>query len=382
MALGSFGGLRGPGALSGVFARRRPARSGAGRDSSPEDIVAALYRALLGREPDRDGLAGKLGAIGSGATLETIIAEFVSSPEFRARQLRDLVPPAALPDLTRLMPERYAAAQPGVPMRYLARGDGDIDAMERLIREHRYYDRFGVWSPVIDDDKRIIAAIVRGLGARSCFEMGCFTGPVLSLLADAGVAVAGCELSHTAFAFAYPNVRGAMLFGDLLDLAIGRKFDAILCMDVLEHLNPLRLDRYVARLASLLDDGGRLYLNSPMFGRDEVFGTAAEQTVDEWRAVGDAGFWREWPCDEAGWPEHGHLVWASPNWWTALFAARGLQRDVLLERVIHYRLDRFFEQAPGRRSLFVLRHANGRAATADDAAALDATLAALPGLAR
>ena len=73
-----------------------------------------------------------------------------------------------------------------------------MELMESLIQRHRYYDGLGVWSPFIDLDKEITAALVRGLGAHSCFELGCYTGPVLSLLAEAGVDVLGAEVSHTA----------------------------------------------------------------------------------------------------------------------------------------------------------------------------------------
>src|SRR3954447_25012689 len=119
------------------------------------------------------------------------------------------------------------------------------------------------------------------------------------------------------------------------------------------------------RLASILQSNGRVYLNSPMWGRDDVFGIAAEPYLDEWRSVGDSSFWREWPCDETGWPEHEHLIRASPNWWTAKSAAHGLRRDVAAERVIHHRLGSFFDgHAPGRRALFVL-YGPGRTAVLD-----------------
>jgi len=362
--------------------KARPAHKGA-RDRwfTAEEIVEALYRALLGREPDPPGLAGKLHALRSATTLENVVREMTSSAEFSARILRELVPATQLPNLISIMPDRYQPATSKKPCVYLAHSDAAVDDMERLIRQHRYYDRFDVWSPVIDLDKETIAAVVRGLGARNCFEFGCFTGPVLSLLAQSGITVAGCDVSHYAFTFAYPNIRGAMLYGDLLELEIDRRFDVIVCMDVLEHLSPLRLDNYIARLASMLESNGRIYLNSPMWGSDDVFGIAAEPNLDEWCSVGDSSFWREWPCDEAGWPEHGHLIWASPSWWTAKFAAHGLQRDIAAERAIHYRLGPFFnDHAPGRRSLFVLYGRDGQPSSAADTVRLDAALTAVPGL--
>jgi SAM-dependent methyltransferase len=240
----------------------------------------------------------------------------------------------------------------------------------------------GVWSRVIDLDKEITAAIVRGLGARSCFELGCFTGPVLSLLAENGLDVLGTEISHAAFVFAYPNVRHAMIYGDLLGVDIERRFDVVLCMDVLEHVSPLRLDAYIGRLVSLVDEDGYLYLNSPMWGADRVFGTVEEQYIEEWRGTGDASYWRHWPCDERGWPVHGHLVWASPSWWERKFENYGLLRDEVIERAIHARLGGFFEKNLGRRSLFVLRRPGNRKSPAEIAAAVGRMLDSLPGLGR
>jgi len=352
--------------------------------AAAEAIATALYRSLLGREPDRAGLEGKVALLQSGWTLDQLIENFMESPEFRARMIRTLVPRAELPDLTRMMPEKYQLpSKPGERPLYVPQSDHDITLMDSLIRKHRYYDRFSVWSPVIELDKEIIAAIVRGLGARSCFELGCFTGSVLSLLAQAGIDVVGMDVSHSAFAFAYPNIRDSIVFGDLLAVDIHRRFDVVLCMDVLEHISPLHLDEYIAKLGSILEDDGYIYLNSPMFGRDPVFGITAEPDLASWRAIGDASYWRHWPCDVMGWPEHGHLIWASANWWHNKFAAHGLERDVAIEQAIHRRLDTFFDQgAPGRRSLFVLRKPTARKSTAKVVVAVDAALASLPGLPR
>lgn len=349
---------------------------------SREQIVTALYRGLLGREPDPEGMATYVEHLDSGIALEAGLRAFVDSAEFRARMMAALVPRVELPDLTRSMPDRYERVDVNGAAMTVFRGESDEDValMQSLIEQHRYYDRFDVWSPVIDPDKEVTASIVLGLGARSCFELGCFTGPVLSLLAEAGLAVRGSEVSHHALAFAYPSVRDDILFGDVLSLDFRRRFDVVLCMDVLEHLSPLQLDEYLARLVSLMEADGYLYLNSPMWGPDPVFGVVSDPFLDEWRRVGDASFWRHWPCDEKGWPEHGHLVWASPSWWTAKFAAHGLIRDIPLEQTIHRCLAAFFAKAPSRRSLFVLRRAECGQSSASLASALDASLSQCAGL--
>jgi len=255
-----------------------------------------------------------------------------------------------------------------------------------MILEHRYYDSFGVWSPVIDIDKRVIAALVAGLGTKRCLELGCFTGPVLSLLDEQGIDVAGVEISHLAFVLAYPAIRNRLHYGDLLSVDLPAPFDAFIAMDILEHLNPLKLDRYLARIAALLDRDGYFLINSPMFGTDDVFGEVAPPLLPEWRAAGPSSFWRALHCDAEGWPMHGHLVWASPSWWEQRLAAHGLVRDRALERCVHADLDVFFERyAPARKSFFLLRHADAKpsVSTAERvSAALQRALATEPGLAR
>ena len=237
--------------------------------------------------------------------------------------------------------------------------DDDFGFMESLIVKNRYYDSFGVWAPNIDLDKRITAAIVRGLGARSCLELGCFTGPVLSLLAEQGIDVCGVEISHLAFLLAHANIHEKIRFGYLLDLNFDRTFDLFLGMDILEHLNPLDIDRYIARISQLVKQNGFVYINSPMFGKDDVFGTVFEAYLPEWQQSGEDVFWRYLHCDAKGWPMHGHLVWASPKWWESTFLKHGLVRDRDIERSIHALLQPFLEKdAPARRSFFVLKHSD------------------------
>ena len=343
-------------------------------------VATALYWGILEREPDIAGLKSKVKRLRSDS-LEEVVRTFITSPEFRSRFLERLVPPLQLPDLRALMPDKYEIQQTsrGAIGVYVARDASDTALMASLIEKHRYYDRFGVWTPTIDLDKKITATIVRGLGAQSCFELGCFTGPVMSLLADEGLTVLGSEVSHLAFAFAYPNIRDSILYGDLLSLDIHRRFDVVLCMDVLEHVDPLRLDAHINRIASLLNEDGYIYLNSPMWGRDHTFGIFEEPYLDEWRSIADASYWRHWPCDDRGWPVHGHLVWASPGWWSRKFAAHGFVRDTLVEEVIHRRLSRFFSNAIGRRCLFALRRADNKQSSATIAAAVDVGLSNLTG---
>jgi hypothetical protein len=153
-------------------------------------------------------------------------------------------------------------------------------------------------------------------------------------------------------------------------------------MDALEHVSPLLLDAYIERIASLVDQDGYVYLNSPMWGPDRTFEVFEEPYLEEWRCVGEASYWRHWPCDEKGWPLHGHLVWASPTWWERKFRDYGLVRDTAIEQAIHQELATFFKQAVGRRCLFVLRRAGNRRSVATIAAAVRTALANRGGVPR
>jgi len=346
------------------------------------DVASALYTGILGRSPDPQGLNNLSAALEMGKPIHEAMQMMIESGEFTMRMMRQLIPARELPDLVALYPERYVRenALSGDPMvLYNAYEDADFDFMESAIVKHRYYDAPGVWSAGIGLDQQVTAAIAQGLGARSCLEMGCFTGGVLSVLEQAGVDVAGLDASHLAFMLAFPNVRDKMIFGDLLSAPLSRKFDVVLAMDIVEHLNPVKFDQYLARIAELVDTDGYFYLNSPMFGSDDVFGEVFSIYADSWTKSG-TGFFHQLDCDEKGWPKHGHLVWATPQWWEERFASHGLVRDRGIERAVHAELGHFFETSPARRSFFVLKHADNRRNSAEVAASLGAKLRTLPGL--
>lgn len=340
---------------------------------SAEALVEAAYRALLRRSPEAGGAAHYAAQLLAGRPPEQVIAEISASGEARAlrrREAAELVPSQPLPDLRAAHLARY---------RTTAAGHVLLDAtdpvtyawIEGQILRHGYYDRPGVWGMEPDLDKQVTAATAAALAGEGgrVLEIGCFNGPVLGLLRARGLDVVGLDLSHLAFVLAPAAVRDALVWGDLLTAPLRGPFDGIVAMDVFEHLNPTRLPEYARRAAELLATQGRLLLNSPMFGADARFGTVFEQYVPEWRAAGDACFWPELHCDDAGWPVHGHLVWGSPARWEALFADAGLVRDATTELALLDRLRGFHERVFARRSLFVLMRA-GSAPRADLPAAL------------
>jgi hypothetical protein len=347
------------------------------------EVAHAMYLGILDRAPDPNGLKNMTEFLEAGNPIDAVAKIMLSSSEFNQCQMKQLIPPHQLPDLVQLHPERYEreTTSYGVPMiLFKADSDADFDFMEQAIARHRYYDSFGVWGGKIDLDKRITAALVQGMGASSCLELGCFSGAVISLLDDAGVDVVGLDVSHLAFALAYPNIKHRMVYADLLTARLERRFDAVLAMDIIEHLNPVKFDQYVDAIAALMSQDGYFYLNSPMFGTDDVFGELFGPYVTQWKAAGDQAYWRRLDCDPSGWPLHGHLVWASPAWWEQQFAAKGLVRDRDIERAIHARLEYFLAENPARKCLFVLKHEGNTRNSADVINGIHAALDRVPGL--
>ncbi|MDB5950031.1 MAG: Methyltransferase type 12 [Massilia sp.] len=352
---------------------------------TPAEVAHAMYVGILDRAPDQNGLKNTTAFLEAGNPIDAVAKIMLSSSEFNLHLMKQLLPPHQLPDLVQLHPERYEreTTSYGVPMiLFKADSDADFDFLEQAITRHRYYDALGVWGAKIDLDKRITAALVQGMGATSCLELGCFTGAVISLLDEAGVDVVGLDVSHLAFALAHPNIKHRMVYADLLTAGLERRFDAVLAMDIIEHLSPVKFDQYIDVIAALVAQDGYFYLNSPMFGADDVFGEVFGAYVTQWQEAGDGAYWRRLDCDPLGWPMHGHLVWASPAWWEQQFAAKGLVRDRDIERAIHARLGTFFTENPARKCLFVLKHEDNRRNSADVIKGINAALDRVPGLPR
>jgi SAM-dependent methyltransferase len=157
-----------------------------------------------------------------------------------------------------------------------------------------------------------------------------------------------------------------MVYGDLLSVDLGCTFDVIIAMDVFEHMNPLSLQLYISRAASLLDRDGYLLVNGPMFGKDRIFGEPFPLFLESWTREPQDTFWRHIPCYESGWPVDGHLIWAPVAFWEDQFAANGLVRDIEIETALQDALSGFFaEYAPARKMLFVLRSADNQRQSAE-----------------
>ncbi|MER6912291.1 class I SAM-dependent methyltransferase [Streptomyces sp. NPDC000594] len=106
-----------------------------------------------------------------------------------------------------------------------------------------------------------LAALVRSRnpGARTLLDVACGTGMHLRHLGDIFAEVAGVDIAPDMLAIAGRRNPGARIHrGDMRDFALGRRFDAVICMfSSIGHMaDQTELDAAIGRFAAHLAPGG------------------------------------------------------------------------------------------------------------------------------
>src|SRR6266567_1996404 len=324
---------------------------------SDSAFVDAAFREILHREADHDGLEFYRGVLRQGLGRTAVLLDIMRSDEFRGSLAA--ARPSSLPNLIVQRPERYRRTLDRVSDQSIlvfdAASASDFDWLESAIIANNYYEEPGVWVLDVDFDKRLVAEMMAAFAPDAALELGCAAGAVLECLAELGISADGVEISSMAIAKAPERVRGRIHQGDLLTLALKGGHDLVFGLDVFEHLNPNKLDAYIARIAEMTRDAAFLFCNIPAFGDDAVFGRVFPLYVDEWADDAAAGrVFSRLHTDDLGYPIHGHLTWADASWWTRRFEAAGFTRDIEIERAFHHKYDGYMtKRAPARRAYFV-----------------------------
>jgi hypothetical protein len=326
---------------------------------SDSEFVDAAYRDILGRDADQGGLQFYRRVLRQGMRRTAVLLDIMRSEEFR-RTLVATQDHASIPNLVVQRPERYRRTVDRSSGQSIlvfdAASPADVDWLEEAIIRNGYYEAPGVWILEVDFDKRLVAEMISAFAPQRALELGTAAGAVLECLADLGVAAEGVEISAMAIAKASDRVRPRIHHGDLLALDLPRDYDLVFGLDVFEHLNPNKLDAYVARLAQITRDEGFLFCNIPAFGADPVFDTVFPYYVDGWEAQASrgGGLLSTMHVDEQGYPIHGHLAWADAGWWTRQFEQAGFARDVEIEHAFHAKYGEYMKKrSPARRAFFV-----------------------------
>ena len=125
-----------------------------------------------------------------------------------------------------------------------------------LARAHEIHPRLGM-----------VRQRLQAQGATTVLELGCFDGWVLLNLATAGFRGVGIDLNPSAIAEATRRAQvhglpAAFLTGFLEETETAERFDAVLLLEVLEHV--LDVDRALAAAERCLAARGRVYISAPL----------------------------------------------------------------------------------------------------------------------
>ena len=348
---------------------------------SDEEFIRQSYLYLLQREPDAGGAAYYAEMLASGAPRAQLIDAWAGSDEHVNRVVAEVYPQE---DLRGRHPERYedvrdTSGSAVVPC-FRADDDEGFAWIGGKIDEHGYYDRPGIWGYSLNADKRVMADLLANFQPKTALDLGCANGTVMKCLFDLGVKSEGIELSAAAVRQAFPEIQANIHIGSVTDMPVSRSYDLIFGLDIFEHVSPLDLRKIIDAVHEHLEPAGFLFANIPAYGEDEIFGNVFEIYVQGWdeAAERDEPF-SLLPTDEAGFPLHGHLIWATTSWWQRQFEVVGFVRQPTIETAIHERYADYFRSAsPSRLAFYVFAKEPTQAGVDRVVARISANTAPLP----
>ncbi|NTU85679.1 MAG: class I SAM-dependent methyltransferase, partial [Chloroflexales bacterium] len=121
--------------------------------------------------------------------------------------------------------------------------------VQKLFDAH-YYET-GLGSPYRRDEGwlrffgGVAERIVAEIGPASALDAGCAIGLLVEQLRARGVDAAGVDISEYAIASAHESVREHVRVGSVAE-PFGRRFDLIVCIEVLEHMPRAEAEAAVA----------------------------------------------------------------------------------------------------------------------------------------
>lgn len=127
----------------------------------------------------------------------------------------------------------------------------------------RPYQRDEVWMEFFNS---VAARIVRDIGPATALDAGCALGFLVEALRTRGVDASGVDLSEYAIEHAHESVRRHCRVGTLTE-ALPRRYDLIVCIEVLEHLSPVEADKAIENFCKHSDD---VLISSTPFEYKEV----------------------------------------------------------------------------------------------------------------
>jgi len=149
-------------------------------------------------------------------------------------------------------------------------------AVKAIVRDHQTYavdeaalPAYAHVNPVIDyifwQRVKLAYDYLHARQAKTVLDFGCGTGLLSYALAQSGMQVTAIDLDFAPLTLVKARVTFPdsirFIEGDLLTTEIHDRFDAIVALDVLEHITPL--EPYIARFTALLNPGGVIVVSGP-----------------------------------------------------------------------------------------------------------------------
>lgn len=132
---------------------------------------------------------------------------------------------------------------------------------------NQYYYEHGCGQPYTRNEAwlaffgAVAERVVAGIQPKSVLDAGCAMGFLVEALLDRGVAAFGVDISDYAIGQVREDIRPYVWVGSLTDI-LPRRYDLIVCIEVLEHMPASEAERAIAVLCAASDD--ILFSSTPM----------------------------------------------------------------------------------------------------------------------
>jgi len=262
-----------------------------------EDIVAALYRVALKREPDEVGLENHVRHLSASGRLDEILNQFIQSAEFRQKHL-GTIPfmhqsmPAMTNEYDKASPEQLQLISDRIKKSWEHLGDTrahhSVLTSEDFLPDSLDKNIGAFWKSGEREVKEIEAILKRhGVNlneAKTAVEYGCGVGRVTSILANRVRAMHAYDISrpHLNYAKEHATEVGAEIEFHLVSDPLGKlqPCDLFYSRIVFQHNPPPIIHQLIKNALESLNPGGIAIFQVPTYIKGYEFKLVEWMNID------------------------------------------------------------------------------------------------------